>query len=302
LCITGTILITVLLSITPVSATMTARVAVLPFEISSGENMEYLKDTIRRELSTQLATKKGIAIIEYVAVKRILGKEPSLSVNEDVLRRVAEKLDAHFVVRGSMTRIGKNLSLDVSLFNFVDSPSFDKYFIEGNDLTSLIKRLVGKIGAKVLLVVDIHPEFQETELREKADLKEGEMVKPAVGTASSSSSSSEKEVIQKRILDWQNYWESKDIENYMRCYSQEFSSMGMDWSQWKIYKECLNDRYHHISLSLSDPRITLKDNHALVSFEQHYRSDDYSDHGIKSLVLRKENGEWKIMREQWKPL
>jgi len=114
--------------------------------------------------------------------------------------------------------------------------------------------------------------------------------------------SSEKEIIQKFILEWKHEWENKDHENYMRRYSREFTSRGMDWNQWSAYKKDFSERYPQISLTFKDIHITLEDTHAVVSFKQDYRSDDYSDYGMKSLVLKKENGEWKIFAEQWEPL
>ncbi|MBW1791470.1 MAG: hypothetical protein JRJ14_04255 [Deltaproteobacteria bacterium] len=112
----------------------------------------------------------------------------------------------------------------------------------------------------------------------------------------------EKEVVHKFILEWKHYWESKDHENYMQRYSRDFNSRGMDWSQWSTFKKDLAERYHQISLIFKDLQITLEDTHAVVNFKQYYRSDNYSDCGMKSLVLKKEDGEWKIFSEKWEPL
>jgi ketosteroid isomerase-like protein len=114
--------------------------------------------------------------------------------------------------------------------------------------------------------------------------------------------STEKEAVQKFISDWKHYWESKDLENYMRCYSKEFTSKGMNWNRWESYKQQLNEKYQQISLAFNDMQIALEDNRAIVSFEQYYQSDDYSDHGMKSLILKKGNGSWNIFAERWDPL
>ncbi|MBW1856553.1 MAG: lipopolysaccharide transport periplasmic protein LptA, partial [Deltaproteobacteria bacterium] len=100
----------------------------------------------------------------------------------------------------------------------------------------------------------------------------------------------ETETIRKFILDWKRYWESEDLENYMGCYSKDFSSRGMDWHQWEKYKKGLNDRYQKISLSFSDPQIVLEDNQSQVSFTQYYQADNYSDYGMKMLTLKKDGG------------
>jgi len=541
------------------AARMAAQVAVLPFEIYSGEGTEHLGDTIASELSSQMAEEEQIAIIKQADVKNVLDSGLPPNFNEVTLRRISEKLEAHFLVLGSLTRIGDNLSLDVYVFNPSGSPPFSKDFTESKELNSLIGKMARKINAKVLLMASTHPELQEPELIEDQAIEKAEEVKLAmdiqpatstpiqieeegeavsqvlpegqvaeetlekaeevklvmdvqpatsipiqieeegeavsqvslegqvaeetlveqipedeVPTSSSpfdsdrpvkitsksleadnkrnevtfkenvvakqgdmvifadimkvkyktkggirrieaignvkmkqedriatgekivfynpeqkivmtgnpriwqddnliscdkvtvllkedkiffegkvdstiypksvkenkkrkdkqieeisplpgtkvrdkkteekeepaskkkvsleSAQSVGKEAIQQFISSWKHKWESKDLENYMKCYSKEFSSRGMDWDQWKTYKKRLNNRYHGISLVFNDLHIVLEDNQAKVNFEQYYQSDEYSDHGMKSLILKKENGVWKIFAEQWDPL
>ncbi len=540
-------------------AKMAAQVAVLPFEIYSGEGAEYLGDTIASELSSQMGEEEQIAIIKQADVKNVLDSGLPHNFNEVTLRRISEKLEAHFLVLGSLTRIGDNLSLDVYVFNPSGSPPFSKDFTESKELNSLIEKMARKINAKVLLMSSTYPELQEPELIEDQAVEKAEEVKLAmdiqpststtiqiekegeavgqvlpegqvleetvekaeevklamdiqpststtiqieeegkavgqvlpegqvveetlveqipeaeVPTSSSpfdsdrpvkitsksleadnkrnevtfkenvvakqgdmvifsdimkvkyktkggiqrieaignvkmkqedriatgekivfynpeqkivmtgnpriwqddnliscdkvtvllkedkiffegkvdstiypksvkeskktkdkqveeitpppepkvrdketeekeepapkekvsleSAQSVEKEAIQQFISAWKHNWESKDLKNYMKCYSKEFSSRGMDWDRWKTYKKRLNNRYHGISLVFNDLHIVLEDNQAKVNFEQYYQSDKYSDHGMKSLILKKENGVWKIFAEQWDSL
>jgi lipopolysaccharide export system protein LptA len=540
-------------------AKMAAQVAVLPFEIYSGEGTEYLGDTIASELSSQMGEEEQIAIIKQADVKNVLDSGLPHNFNEVTLRRISEKLEAHFLVLGSLTRIGDNLSLDVYVFNPSGSPPFSKDFTESKELNSLIEKMARKINAKVLLMSSTYPELQEPELIEDQAVEKAEEVKLAmdiqpststtiqiekegeavgqvlpegqvveetvekaeevklvmdiqpststtiqieeegeavgqvlpegqvleetlveqipeaeVPTSSSpfdsdrpvkitsksleadnkrnevtfkenvvakqgdmvifsdimkvkyktkggiqrieaignvkmkqedriatgekivfynpeqkivmtgnpriwqddnliscdkvtvllkedkiffegkvdstiypksvkeskkikdkqveeitpppepkvrdkkteekeepapkekvsleSAQSVEKETIQQFISAWKHNWESKDLKNYMKCYSKEFSSRGMDWDRWKTYKKRLNNRYHGISLVFNDLHIVLEDNQAKVNFEQYYQSDKYSDHGMKSLILKKENGVWKIFAEQWDSL
>ncbi len=540
-------------------AKMAAQVAVLPFEIYSGEGTEHLGDTIASELSSQMAEEEQISIIKQADVKNVLDSGLPPNFNEVTLRVISEKLEAQFLVLGSLTRIGDNLSLDVYVFNPSGSPPFSKDFTESKELNSLIEKMARKINAKVLLMASTYPELQEPELIEEQTIEkaeeiklamdvqqatpttiqieeEGEAVGPvlpegqvleetlekaeevkiamdiqpatpttiqieeegeAVGqvlpegqeaeetlveqipeaevpTSSSpfdsdrpvkitsksleadnkrnevtfkdnvvakqgdmvifsdimkvkykakggiqrieaignvkmkqedriatgekivfynpeqkivmtgnpriwqddnliscdkvtvllkedkiffegkvdstiypksvkeskkikdkqveeiapppgpkvrdkkteekeepaskekvsleSAQSVKKEAIQQFVSAWKHNWESKDLKNYMKCYSKEFSSMGMDWDRWETYKKRLNNRYHGISLVFNNLHIVLEDNQAKVKFEQYYQSDEYSDHGMKSLILKKENGVWKILSEQWDPL
>ena len=540
-------------------AKMAAQVAVLPFEIYSGEGTEHLGDTIASELSSQMANEEQIAIIKQADVKNVLDSGLPPNFNEVTLRIISEKLGAHFLVLGSLTRIGDNLSLDVYVFNPSGSPPFFKDFTESKELNSLIEKMARKINANVLLMASTYPELQEPDLIEDQAIEKAEEVKLAmdiqpatpttiqieeegeavgqvlpegqvaeetlekaeevklamdvqpatpttiqieeegeavgqvlpegqvaeetlveqipeveVPTSSSpfdsdkpvkitsksleadnkrnevtfkenvvakqgdmvifsdimkvnyktkggirrieaignvkmkqedriatgekivfynpeqkivmtgnpriwqddnliscdkvtvllkedkiffegkvdstiypksvkeskkikdkqveeiipppepkardekteekeepapkrkvsleSAQSVGKEAIQQFISSWKHNWESKDLKNYMKCYSKEFSSRGMDWDRWETHKKRLNNRYHGISLVFNDLHIVLEDNQAKVNFEQYYQSDEYSDHGMKSLILKKENGVWKILSEQWDPL
>ena len=177
----------------------------------------------------------------------------------------------------------------------------DKIFFEGKvDSTIYPKSVKENKKRKDKQVEEISP-LPGTKVRDKkTEEKEEPASKKKVSLESAQSVG--KEAIQQFISSWKHKWESKDLENYMKCYSKEFSSRGMDWDQWKTYKKRLNNRYHGISLVFNDLHIVLEDNQAKVNFEQYYQSDEYSDHGMKSLILKKENGVWKIFAEQWDPL
>ena len=70
----------------------------------------------------------------------------------------------------------------------------------------------------------------------------------------------------------------------------------------RIYNRQRNEKYHQISLVCKEMQIAFEDNRALVSFEQYNRFDDSTDHGMKSLILTRENGSWKILDEGLDPL
>ena len=548
LIVTGIMVIALPLSASSAANKWAARVAVLPFEVYSGEGTEYLGNTIARELSSRIATEGQITVVDQATIESALGGEMTPNFNEDTLRRISEKLGAHFLVLGSLTRISRNLSLDVYIFNPSGTPPFSKDFSEGSELNSLIREMAGEIRIKVSLIASAHPELQKPESREEAALEKTEKVKLAMDVHPSTSTTvqmeegelvgqvlpegqvreeilveqipeveeeeskeiiasalpktdlkqvvkqpddvvkkeskkkstpspftsdrpikitsdnleadnkrnevifkgnvaakqgdmvifsdkmrvkyetkggirriealgnvkmkqedriatgkkivfynaeqkivmtgspriwqddnliscdkvtvllkedkilfegkvdstlypesvkeskqegskqveaiaspskpgekektaegkeesavgekvsvkgvgnAEKETIQKFISNWKYYWENKELENYMGCYSREFTSKGMNFNQWKTYKKRLNNRYHQISLSFNELSIVLENNQTIVSFEQHYRSDSYSDYGMKSLILKMENGDWKIFAEQWDPL
>lgn len=144
-------------------AEVTTRVAVLPFEVYTNASTASLKDTIANELSSHLAQEEGIAVVDQARIKDILDSKTSFSFNEVALRSIAEKLEVPFLVLGSMTKIGENLSLDTYLFTTQGSSSFSKDFTEGKNLTSLIKIMAQKISARMLVTARAASAGQEPE-------------------------------------------------------------------------------------------------------------------------------------------
>ena len=161
-------------------AKITAKVAVLPFEVYSDESADYLRDTIAKELSFQIATEDQIVIIDQSIIKTLLDSKTPFNFNEFTLRKISEKLQVHFLVFGSLTKISKNLSLDVYVFDSLGEPPFSKDFVEGEEINSLIRKMARKISAKVLLIAGRYPELQEPEIIAKAARKEAEEDKPDV--------------------------------------------------------------------------------------------------------------------------
>ncbi len=162
------------LSTAAARAEVIARVAVLPFEVYTNASTASLKDTIANELSSHLAQEEGIAVVDQTRIKDILDSKTPFSFNEVALRSIAEKLEVPFLVLGSMTKIGENLSLDTYLFTTQGSSSFSKDFTEGKNLNSLIKKMAQKISSRILVTARASSEDQEPEATEKPSLREPE--------------------------------------------------------------------------------------------------------------------------------
>jgi ketosteroid isomerase-like protein len=115
---------------------------------------------------------------------------------------------------------------------------------------------------------------------------------------------SEAEKIESFIEKWRRCWEDKELETYIRCYSENFKARGMDRKEWKNLKQILNDTYKNIKVNITDAEINIKDGgkKAEVSFLQDYQADHYSDKGLKRMLLEKEEGKWKIVTEEWSSL
>jgi lipopolysaccharide export system protein LptA len=126
-----------------------ARVAVLPFEVYSNLRSAGLQKMIAEDLSMRIADEGKITVVDHAIITTLLDKT-GLTFSKSDLLAIAENLEADFLVLGSVTKIGENLSLDTYLFNPRGTPSFSKSYAEGKNLNALLKEMGTKINSQVL--------------------------------------------------------------------------------------------------------------------------------------------------------
>jgi len=134
------------------------QVGILPFQIFSGEKVEYLNEVIAANLSQQLKTKEEFAIINQEEINNVSRKKAgsgAFSLQE--LSLIAERTGAQFLIYGSLTKIEDNLSIDARVFTTLESSPPYKDFVEGKDLDLLLKNLGDKISHHVSKVVLASP-------------------------------------------------------------------------------------------------------------------------------------------------
>ena len=102
-----------------------------------------------------------------------------------------------------------------------------------------------------------------------------------------------------RVEQWRTAWAAKDVAAYLAFYSTDFKPEGAqsreDWAR---------SRSERIAAA-GDIRLTVDNfamsndgpNSATTSFRQYYSASNYSDNSEKTLSWRKENGQWRIVRE-----
>ncbi len=144
------IMLMALLHSSSAPAAAAARVAVLPFDIYSDESSKPLKDIIAGDLSARLASDNRLEVVDQARVREVMADRASLTFNETTLRTISGQLDAPFLVLGSMTRIGANMSLDTYIFRADGTPSFTKEFSEGKNLDTITGEMAAKVNARIV--------------------------------------------------------------------------------------------------------------------------------------------------------
>jgi serine/threonine protein phosphatase PrpC len=107
------------------------------------------------------------------------------------------------------------------------------------------------------------------------------------------------------VEGWRMAWEQTagkdgDIEQYMSYYSDEFRARGLDREGWKKDKDGKNRRKQWIKVELRDVEIKeiIPGERFEVRFSQDYTSSNFSVSSKKMLVLKKEEGAWRIIIEK----
>jgi len=96
------------------------KVAILPFQIHSQENLDYLREGIYDMLSSRMASEGRIAVVERTAVERAFYEERPMRLDETVAKRIGMRAGADYVVLGSLTKIGEYISLDARLISITE--------------------------------------------------------------------------------------------------------------------------------------------------------------------------------------
>jgi len=148
-----------------------------------------------------------------------------------------------------------------------------RFRIVGEDLQVLPKGLAEKQGDHPLVVA-------------------GRKIKP---------SAIEETEITDMVDGWLSAWSGKNIRAYGSYYAKDFKSEGgADRSAWLAYKNQLNRKYRYIRVTRDKMTIQKDKNRRMVSFIQTYRSSRFKAVGVKQLILKREENQWKIYREIWK--
>jgi TolB-like protein len=129
------------------------RVAILPFQIHSAENLSYLKEGIYDVISSRLAASGQIDVIGKSNIERVLAEMRPSRITEEVAREAGIRLKADYVVLGSITKIAEFISLDARLIDTTGQKPASGAFAQTKGLDQLMGKVdefATDIGGKIL--------------------------------------------------------------------------------------------------------------------------------------------------------
>lgn len=125
----------------PSSAADKMAVAVLPFAVNSAENIDYVRQGVWVMLSSRIAVPDKIDVISREAVSAELKSTAAKELTSDDVLAIGKRLGAHYVVWGSITKIGNNVSIDGKMTNIATSKSTVSLFTQTEGMNDLIPKV-----------------------------------------------------------------------------------------------------------------------------------------------------------------
>ena len=128
--------------IEPVNAAEVKTVALLPFKINAAKDMSFLRDGIFDMFSTRISKEGRVEVLDRKqtedAIQAVAG---SKTVNEDIARKIGANLNADYVVFGSLTVLGENVSIDTKLVDVSGGSPTQTFFDQAGDLGAVITKI-----------------------------------------------------------------------------------------------------------------------------------------------------------------
>ena len=109
-------------------------------------------------------------------------------------------------------------------------------------------------------------------------------------------------IIEPYLVKWIKGWENRNIDLYLSFYSKNFVDPRRSYSKWEASRRSSLNKSTNISIKITDLKTHILNNDSIkVTFIQQFMSNIISDIGTKEMWWKKEDGNWKIIKETWKP-
>ncbi|MCP4629287.1 MAG: hypothetical protein GY850_38150 [bacterium] len=124
------------------SAADPKRIALLPFKINSAQDLSFLKDGIFDMLTSRLSKEGRVEVYSREQVEGAVQTEAaSGNINEATARGIGTRLNADFVLFGSLTVLGENVSIDAKMVDISGGKPTMTFFDQSRDLGAVITKI-----------------------------------------------------------------------------------------------------------------------------------------------------------------
>ena len=117
------------------------RIAIVPFQINSPENLDYLKGSVFSMLASRLSVDETITVIDRIKIEKALGKDGGASLTTDGAIALGKRLGADYIVVGVLTKLGETFSLDAKMYDVKKNERSTAVFAQGSGMDALIPKV-----------------------------------------------------------------------------------------------------------------------------------------------------------------
>ncbi|MDC0948662.1 DUF4440 domain-containing protein [Gammaproteobacteria bacterium] len=105
--------------------------------------------------------------------------------------------------------------------------------------------------------------------------------------------------VESTIEAWRTSWNERDADGYASAYVADYSPQSdFSHADWIEDRRANFSSKRFIRVTLDDLAIEPSGDDLVVTFGQHYESDNYQDRVQKQLQMRREGGQWLILVER----
>ena len=116
-------------------------VAVLPFNVHSAENIDYVRSGIWDMLSSRISVAETIDVVAKDTVLAVLKTPAGKELSQADAYALGQKMNVDFIVWGSITKIGNSLSIDGKLVDVKTNKAVVTAFVQSQGMDEVIPKI-----------------------------------------------------------------------------------------------------------------------------------------------------------------
>ena len=117
-------------------------VVLVPFRMNADENIVYIENGVRDMITSRISYNTPITFVEQSLVQDELSNMSTPELTRERLMKLGSALQADYVVGGSISKLGNNVSIDVSILNVMQGGTSSAVFAESLGLNELIPHMM----------------------------------------------------------------------------------------------------------------------------------------------------------------
>jgi outer membrane protein insertion porin family len=168
------------------------RVGILPLQLYAldREGMKDWPGRVAAVLSAEMKKDERIVLVEEEKIREALKEAGQAEMDESLAREIGKKVDADYMVMGSITRINGSVSLDIRVIDVFQKEAMASVFRAGKtpeELESLAREASRDVNLKILkkeliakVLIEGNRAIEESAIRAQIKTREGDVYSPAV--------------------------------------------------------------------------------------------------------------------------